>query len=184
MIPAVGGRGAGHDGAVVAGSGVAGAGVAGGKLKKWTPQQGKNKAKFTASLGLTTTISASVRVTASATCTPSKALRKVAAARFTIDGIVVTVEPDFYLTIDANGLVTASQAVTQTVALSGKLGVGIPTPSYHITKGKPTVTSSGAADFTAAIGGEARIQAGVLSLDFELMGGVAGVATLESGHQS
>ena len=72
--------------------------------------------------------------------------------------------------------------MTQTVAISGRLGVGIPTPSYHITKGKPTVKTSGAADFTAAIGGEATIQAGVLSLDFELMGGVAGVATLESGQ--
>lgn len=82
-------------------------------------------------------------ITASATCTPSKALQKVAAASFVIDGIVVTVEPDFYLTIDAKGLVTASQAVTQTVAISGRLGVGIPTPSYHITKGKPTVKTSG-----------------------------------------
>jgi hypothetical protein len=152
-----------------------------GKLKKWAaPTKGKPE-NFTASLGLTTTISATVRVHTDTMCTPGTALKSLQ-TKFVIDGITVTVEPDFYLEITAGGTVTAAQSVTQTVTLTGTLGVGVPKASYTMTRGKPAVHASGTADFTAVIGGEANIKAGVLYLDFALMGGVEASATWESGQ--
>ena len=151
-----------------------------GTFKKWKP--GDHDHTFTASLGLTTRISASVDVGADTTCTPGKALEKLATVKFTVDGIVVKLRPDFYLTISAKGSITASRSITQSVTLSGELGGSLNKPSYSISRGNPVISASGSAAFTAVIGGEAEILAGVLDLDFALMGGVAATAHDSQGE--
>jgi Putative Ig domain len=151
-----------------------------GTFKKWT--NGDHNHEFTASLGLTTSISASVDVSADTTCTPGKALLKVTAVKFVIDGVRVELRPDFYLEISAEGSVTASRSITQSLTLTGRLGGSVNKPSYSISRGNPVVTASGSAAFTAVIGGEAEILAGVLDLDFALMGGVEATAQASLGE--
>jgi hypothetical protein len=144
---------------------------------KWTS---KDKGKqFKASVAWSTTISAAVDVTAKTTCTPGKALKKIGFS-FPVDGVKVTLHPDFKLEINAAGNITASQTTGQSLALSGKLGLSVPGFAFHMTPRKPTVTASGSADFDALIGAEAILTAGVATLDFELMGGVHGTAASRS----
>jgi hypothetical protein len=151
-----------------------------GTFKKWA--KGDHNHKFTASLGLTTSISASVGVDADTTCTPSKALLEATPVRFVIDGVVVELRPDFYLEISAEGGITASRSITQSLTLTGVLGDSVNKPSYSISRGNPVISASGSAAFTAVIGGEAEILAGVLDLDFALMGGVQATAQASRGE--
>jgi hypothetical protein len=151
-----------------------------GKFAKWTTKD--RKQAFTASLSLTTTISASVDVSANTTCTPSKKLKSLAAASFPVGVVVVKVRPDFYLNISAAGKITASRAITQSVTLTGKLGVSVNRPTYSISRGDPAITASGSADFTAVIGADAEILAGALDLDFALMAGVEATAQASPGQ--
>lgn len=129
-----------------------------GTFRRWTSRDHDHQ--FTASLQLTTAISASVAVSAHTTCNPSRKLEKVAAVKFLMDGVVVEIRPDFYLTISAKGSITVSRSITQSVTLTGRLGSSVPKPSYSISRGNPVITASGSAAFTAVIGGQAEILAG------------------------
>jgi hypothetical protein len=146
-------------------------------FKNWTKQD-KGK-QFTASLGWSTTISAAVDVTGKTACTPGKALKAIAVT-FAIGGVPVKLHPDFEFNINAKGDVTASETVAQSIKISGSLGLHAPSVSPSLTPGKPAVTASGSAEFDAQVGAEADITAGVVDLDFELLGGVHGNASAQS----
>jgi hypothetical protein len=134
---------------------------------------------FKASVGWQTTISAKLDVTGTTECTPGKALDKIAVT-VPIGAVKVTLHPDFDLVINAAGDLTASQTTAQTITLSGKLGLHVPTTSYTIKPQKPVVTASGTADFDAEVGAEAEVIAGVVGVDLELLGGVHVTATAQS----
>jgi hypothetical protein len=145
---------------------------------RWT---GKDKSKqFKASLGWQTTVSAAVDVTADTDCTPGRALRKIAVA-FVIDGVTVALHPDFELKISAAGEVSASQTTGQSVTVSGRLGLAVPAVAYRMTPQKPRVSASGTVVFDALVGARADVSAGVVGLEFQLMGGLHATVAAASG---
>lgn len=146
-------------------------------FRKWKK---KDKGSyFKASLGWKTTIGAAVRVSARTTCRPGKALKKIAAT-FVIYGVKVKLRPDFELKISGQGKITAAQTTSQSVTVHGHLGLALPKVTHTITPGKPKVTASGSGRFDALIGAEADITAGVVGLDFQLLGGLHATAKAKS----
>ena len=101
-------------------------------------------------------------------------------ARFVIDGVIIKLSPDFLLNITAKGDVTASDTTTESVTVSGKLGLHKPTITPHFSRDKPAVSADGAVTFDALVGAEVDITAGVVGLDLELLGGLHGTATAQS----
>jgi hypothetical protein len=127
--------------------------------------------QFKASVGWSTTISATLGASGATTCTPNKALKKIA-AKFTVDGVKITLSPDFELKVNAGSAISVTQTTSQSLAVSGKLGLGLPSATHNVTPGTPRVTSGGSGTFDALIGANADISAGVVDLDFGLMAGI------------
>ena len=146
-------------------------------FKKWTKTD--ESKKFSASVGWSTTISATLGASKKTTCTPGKALKKISAT-FTINGAKVTLSPDFEFNVNKGSAISVSQTTKQSLTISGKIGLALPGATYSITPGKPNVTSGGAASFDALIGADANINAGVVDLDLGLMAGLHAAATAKS----
>jgi hypothetical protein len=127
--------------------------------------------QFKASVGWSTTISATLGASGATTCTPNKALKKIAVT-FTVDGVKITLSPDFEFKVNAGSAITVSQTTSQSLTVSGKLGIAVPSVTHSIAPGTPTVTSEGSGNFDALIGAGADVSAGVVNLDFGLMAGI------------
>jgi hypothetical protein len=136
--------------------------------------------KFKAAISWSTTISASLDASDSTTCTPSKTALKKLAVPFTINGVKITITPDFEFKLGAEGDISASQTTTQSLTVSGKLGLAVPAVSHSVTAGKPKVSADGSGTFDALIGASADIAAGVAHLDLGLMAGVHASAKVKS----
>jgi hypothetical protein len=136
--------------------------------------------QFKASVGWSTTITATLGASGATTCTPNKALKKIA-AKFTVDGVKITLTPDFELKVNAGSDISVTQTTSQSLTVSGKLGVALPSVTHDITSGTPTVTSKGSGNFDALIGASADISAGVVDLDFGLMAGIHASAKMPPG---
>ena len=150
-------------------------------FRKWT--KADRGSKFSASLTWKTTISAALNVSAEKTsmeCRPGKSLKKDFSARFVIDGVVIKLSPDFLLKISAEGDVTASDTITDSVTVSGKLGLHTPVITPHFTRDKPSVSAKGMVTFDAVVGADAAISAGIVGLDLELLGGLHATASAQS----
>lgn len=150
-------------------------------FKDWQPKSTGHP--FKASLSWQTTVSAALTISgdgANITCTPSTVLEKDFSFTFTIGGVPIKVSPDFLLNINAEGSVTASDTTTESVTVSGKIGLHKPTITPHFSRDKPTVSASGAVVFDALVGAQAEVSAGIVGLDLELLGGLHGAATARS----